>query len=653
MTLRLVAMRDEQLHLFGEYVLDTARGYLLRAGEPVHLRPQAYRVLKYLAENRGRLVSKDQLVLEVWEGRAVTDDSLVQCLRDVRRALGEGGPKYLRTERGRGYIFDHGAGGQWSEQIDVVRVVVEEEVLEGKAEAGAQALPPTPLPAALPPGLTRGVRRPWVLAALAACLLAALLAAAYLFWWRGAGKPAGAAGVRSLAVLPFKPLVAEGRDEALELGMADTLIAKLSSVSEVTVRPLSSVRRYGGLEQDPLEAGRQLGVEAVLDGTVHRSGDRVGVTARLLSVGDGRQLWEGSFDGPFTDIFSVQDVISGQVAGSLRPRLTGAEEQKLAKRYTEDVEAYQLYLRGRHHALKRTLPETQKAISYFQQAIDLDSSYALAYAGLADAHISSLAADLPPNEFLPQAQAAAQKAVEIDDDLAEAHAELGFVIFWWGWDWGASEKELKRALELDPNSANAHLFYAHLLSNTGRHAEALAEARRARELDPLNLRNNALEGQFLIHAGQTDEALARLRETLEMEPNYFLAHLYAASAYIEKGMYSEAVGEARRSREISGARSNHSEAFLGYALAKSGREAEARSVLEGLLKSSAERYVSPQHIALVYNGLGERDEALGWLERAYAQRSTGMVFLKVEPKWNNLRSDPRFQDLLRRVGLKP
>jgi tetratricopeptide (TPR) repeat protein len=206
-------------------------------------------------------------------------------------------------------------------------------------------------------------------------------------------------------------------------------------------------------------------------------------------------------------------------------------------------------------------------------------------------------------------------------------------------------------LELDPDGADTHLFYAHLLSNTGRHAEALAEAKRARELDPLNLRINALEAQFLIHAGRTDEALTRLQETLQMDTNYFLAHLYSSSAYIEKGMYSEAISEARRAREISGARSTYAEAFLGYALAKSGKEAEARSVLEGLLKSPAERYVSPYHIALVYNGLGEHDEALAWLEQSYAQRSPGIVFLKVEPKWNDLRSAPRFQDLLRRVGL--
>jgi len=413
------------------------------------------------------------------------------------------------------------------------------------------------------------------------------------------------------------------------------------------------VRRYGGLEQDPFAAGRQLGVEAVLDGTIHRSGERVGVTVRLVRVGDGRQLWDGRFDAPFTDVFSVQDAISEKVAAALKPRLTSAEERRLAKHYTENVEAYQLYQRGRHHALKRTLQDTQKALSYFQQAIDTDPSYALAYVGLADAHVSALATDIPSNEIFPLARTAAQKAIEIDDTLAAAHAELGLIIFWYDWDWGGSENKFKRALELDPDSADAHLHYAHLLSNIGRHTEALAEARRARELDPLNLRINALEGQFLLHAGRTDEALTRLHQTLEMDSNYFLARLYASRAYIEKGLYSEAIREALRAREISGSPGTHAEASLGYALAKSGKEAEARSLLRGLLRSSAEHYVSPYNVALVYNGLGEHDEALAWLERAYAQRHQGIVFLKVESRLNNLRSDARFQDLLRRVGLPP
>jgi DNA-binding winged helix-turn-helix (wHTH) protein/Tfp pilus assembly protein PilF len=458
--------------------------------------------------------------------------------------------------------------------------------------------------------------------------------------------------IRNLAVLPFTPLVAEHRDAALELGMADALIGRLGG-GGIVVRPISSVRKYVELDQDPLAAGRELGVESVLEGSIQRWGDFIRVTVRLINVSEGASLWAGTFDEKFTNTFAVQDAIAEKVAGALAPQLGHEEKKLLTKRYTLNAEAYELYVRGRYHALKATPPEIQTAISYFRQAIDLDPDYALAYVGLADAYRSfPLNSDMPPNEFFPRAKAALQKAVAIDDTLAEAHAVLGFTIFWYDWDWGAAEGQYRRALELDPNSADAHLAYAHLLSNTGRHTEALAEAKRARELDPLNLRSNALEGQFLNHAGRTDEALARLRKTFELDPNYLLAHLFAWSAYVEKGMYVEAAAEARRARELNDL-SAQPGAYLGYALAKSGRRREALAELEGLLELLAERYVPPYLVALVYHGLGERDEALAWLERGFEQRDPKMVFLLVEPKWNNLRDDQRFQDLLRRVGLKP
>jgi tetratricopeptide (TPR) repeat protein len=244
---------------------------------------------------------------------------------------------------------------------------------------------------------------------------------------------------------------------------------------------------------------------------------------------------------------------------------------------------------------------------------------------------------------------AAQKAIELDDALAEGHAQLGLINFWFDWDWKEAEKECKRALELDPRAPETLLLSTHLLSTTGRHAEALAEIKRARELEPLNLRVNALEGQFLIFAGQNDEALARFQKTFEIDPNFWFTHAFAASAYIEKGMFSEAVAEAKKASALSEG-STHATAFMGYALAKAGKQAEARAVLKDLLKLSTERYVPPYHIALIYNGLGEDGETLAWLERGYQQRDSKMVFLKVEPKWNNLRADPRFQDLMRRVG---
>jgi DNA-binding winged helix-turn-helix (wHTH) protein/tetratricopeptide (TPR) repeat protein len=458
--------------------------------------------------------------------------------------------------------------------------------------------------------------------------------------------------IRTIAVLPFTPLVAEKRDAALELGMADALIARLGS-GEIIVRPINSVRKYVELDQDPLAAGRELGVGSVLEGSIQHWGDYIRVTVRLVKVLNGATLWAGTFDEKFTNIFAVQDAIAEKMTSALAPQLGSEEKKRLTKRHTLNAEAYELYVRGRYHGLKATPPEIQTAISYFRRAIDLDPNYALAYVGLADAYRSlPLNSDMNPSEFFPQAKAALQKAIEIDNTLAEAHAVLGFTIFWYDWDWGAAESQYRQAIELDPNSADAHLAYAHLLSNTGQHVEALAEAKRARELDPLNLRTNALEGQFLNHAGRTDEALARLQKTFELNPDYLLAHLFAWSAYIEKGMYVEAVAEARRARELNDL-SLQPGAYLGYALAKAGKRREALVELEGLLELLAERYVPPYLVALVYNGLGERDETLTWLERGFEQRDPKMVFLMVEPKWNNLRDDQRFQDLLRRVGLKP
>jgi len=652
-----------QIYEFGDFRLDAGRRLLTRRdGQTVPLTPKPFETLLYLVSHSGAVLDKDELMRAVWPDQFVEENNLSQSISALRRTLGEkpGQHRYIMTVPGRGFRFVAPVSTRASSSArggTAAAAPGPDALRAGVAETGAAAKD-------RPAGGLRGNLR----LVAPASALAVIVVVTGLYLWRArtgtapAASPApsatpspppAVAPAKAIAVLPFKPLVPEGREEALEVGMADTIIAKLSNIGGLSVRPLGAVRRYGGLEQDPLSAGRQLGVEAVLDGTIQRSGDRVGVTARLLSVGDGRQLWEGRFDAPFTDIFSVQDAISAKVAGSLRPRLTGAEERRLAKHYTANVEAYQLYLRGRYHLLKNTRAEIQTGASYFRQAIEIDPSYGLAHVGLADSYrVLALTGEAPATEEFPQAKAAARKAVEIDDGLAEAHAALGLITFWYDWDFGEAESQFKRAVELDPHSADTRQANATLLSYTGRHAEALAEIKRARELDPLNVRIGALEGTMLINAGRPDEALARLQKTLELEPDYWFAGQYVASAYIEKGMFAEAAAEARKSRELSGV-STRPTGFLGYALAKSGRRAEARAEMEGLLRLSKERHVSPYNVAMICNGLGESDEALAWLERGYREREPRMVFLKAEPKWNNLRGDPRFQDLLRRVGFTP
>ncbi|MDQ3258697.1 MAG: tetratricopeptide repeat protein, partial [Acidobacteriota bacterium] len=425
----------------------------------------------------------------------------------------------------------------------------------------------------------------------------------------------------------------------------------LSQLPKLNVKARSSVFRYKGKDADAKTVGEQLIVQAVLNGRVVQRGQDLTLYIELVDAATENSLWKEIYNKPLANLVALQSEVARDVANKLRARLSGADEQKVAKDYTANAEAYQLYLKGRYHVFKLTPPEVNKGISHFQQAIAIDPAYALAYAGLSDAYRSlALGGEMTPTEFLPKAKAAAQKAIDIDDTLSEAHTALGFSIFWFEWNWAAAENQYKRALELNSNDANAHLFYAHLLSNTGRHVEALGEVKRARELDPLSPYVNALEGQFLIHAGRTDEALERLRKTSELDQNFWMVHLFASSAYIEKGMYPEAVAEARKARELAPVQTT-SIAFGSYALAKSGKRDEARALLNELLKLSTERFVPPYHIALAYNGLGEADEAIAWLRRGVEQRDPKMTFLKVEPKWNNLRSDPRFADLVRRVGL--
>jgi serine/threonine-protein kinase len=290
--------------------------------------------------------------------------------------------------------------------------------------------------------------------------------------------------------------------------------------------------------------------------------------------------------------------------------------------------------------------EIERAISYFQEAIGMDPHYALAYAGLADAYRAlSLSNDMPPDEFFPKSKAAARKAIDLDDHLAEGHAVLGFSMFWSDWNWTEAENQFRRALELNPNSADARWGYGHLLSNLGRHEEALSQMKLALELDPLSLMANTAYGGVLLHGGQTEEALNVFDRVFELDPNFWLAHHFASSAYIDRGMFQEAITEARKAKAIMKISTNP-DAFLGYALSKSGKEAEAHILLQELLKLSSQRYVPPYHIAMIYQGLNQREEALTWLERGFQQKDPKMVFLKVERKWNSLRSDPRFQSLM-------
>lgn len=663
----------KSIYEFGSFRLDPAEHVLLRDGEPVPLRPKEFAVLLALVGNHRHVLTKDELLEAVWPGQFIEEGNLNRQISTLRRVLGDTSdePQYVQTVPKVGYRFVanvreivHPSAGiaerefrDQSSDVVIERRTVARIVTEEDDDArDIRELAPVSEPAAL---LTTGKKerrinrtQRFALGITGILLVTLTLAVTYPWSSRQSDRSNAALAVRSLAVLPFKPIGAE-EDEYLGLGMADALITKLSNIREVNVRPTSAVRKYGGQDQDPVAAGRELGVEAVLEGSVQRVGEQIRVTIQLVSVRDGAPLWADKFDEHFTNIFSVQDRISEQVARSLFPKLSFEERERLHKRYTENAEAHQAYLKGRFFWNKRTGGAMRKSVEYFDQAIRLDPNYALAHAGLADSYnVLSQFGDLPPREAMLKAKAAALRALEIDNTMPEAHASLALVNEVYEWDWAGAEREFKRAIELNPNYSNAHHWYAMFLSAASRHDEALAEIRRAREIDPVSLIVSTNEGWILFCARQYDAAIEQLRRTIEMDPSFANAHFKLALVYEAKGMYKEAVEEFLKDDTLSGV-SQETVAALRTAYAKSGWEGFCRQQLSHLHTDSKEGYVSPKNFALAYLQLGEKDQAFEWLEKSYAERSEVLLYLKVDPRFDPLRSDPRFADLVRRVGLTP
>jgi DNA-binding winged helix-turn-helix (wHTH) protein/TolB-like protein/Tfp pilus assembly protein PilF len=634
---------------FDDFTVDLAAGCLLRAGQEVKLRPKSFEALRYLVENSGRLVSKDELMQALWPDSFVTENSLVKCMRDVRLALEDESQHYIKTVPKRGYIFTAEVGENnpattgenYRDQFEGIRIVIEEEQERATDEAHLKKDPENFLASAADSIWWR-LRRNRMVPALGLGLTGLVLAFSY-YLTTGRSRQPVIAAPKSIAVLPFKPLVAESRDESFEMGMTDTLITKLSSLKQVTVRPISAVRRYGRLDQDPVEAGREQGVDAVLDGSIQMSGGKVRVTVRFVNVRDGTQLWAYKTEEPWADIFSMQDSISEKVAGTLALNLTGDEQKLLTKRYTGSLEAYQLYLKGRYFWELRTEESMMKAVDYFEQAIQIDQNYAVAYAGIGHAYTALRARGyVPAADGARKMKEAATRALQIDDNLAEAHTVLGTYKIT-EFDWPGAEREFKRAIELDPNYPTAHLWYGFLLEGLGRQDENIAEKKRAQELDPVNFEINAGMGDAYLHAGLYDKAIEQETKALELNPSSQNAHQYMGQAYFAKGFYDKAISEFEQ---------GWSKGYLGHAYGVSGRRAEARKTLAALLEASKQRYVSPLDIAQIYIGLDDRDRALAWLQKAYEEHVTYLLFLKVDPVYSRLLSDPRFQDLLRRTNLQ-
>ena len=616
----------DQIFEFEGFRLDPKRRLLFRpGGEEVALTPKAFDTLYFLVRNQGKIVTKDDLLQGVWPDTIVEENSLSQNISALRRIFSEkpGDRRFIETVAGKGFRFIPSVGS------------VDEESLKGAEAVDVETDFARPRWSG-----SKSFIGGWAYVA-GFVVLSVLL---FSWFFLNSRKPEN---LRSIAVLPFKPLVAEDRNPALEWGMTDALIWKLSG-ADVSVTPLSSVRGYDSVYQDPAEAGRRLGVDAVLDGNLSVAENRIRVSTRLVRTSDGKQIWAGQFDDDFKGIFAVQDSISARVASELRVSLGGNDK----KRYTENAEAYRLFLQGRFLSQKAQVVDIRNSISYFERALELDSSFVPAYVGLADAHRALvLIADAEPGEALRKAREAADRAISLDASYAEGHAVRAWIMFWYDWDWEGGEKEVKQALVLNPDSSDAHQFYAHLLSNTGRHEEALAEIQKAIQIEPLSLRANSFHGMFLYQARRYDEAIAQFQRVLDLDPNYRLALMFTARTLIEQGRFADAVRTARKARELAPLATD-ALAIEAYALAKAGRGGETRAILQGLTSESQRRYVSPYNLALIYASLGQSENALEFLEKAYTEKDIRMVFLGVEPKWDALRQEDRFSKLHSAMNLK-
>jgi serine/threonine protein kinase/tetratricopeptide (TPR) repeat protein len=464
-------------------------------------------------------------------------------------------------------------------------------------------------------------------------------------------SPTGPRNIDSLAVLPFENASHDPENEYLSDGITGSLINNLATVPKLRVMAQSTVFRFKGREIDPQAVGRDLNVRAVLTGRVTQSGGSLRIGAEMVDVATGSQLWGAQYDRKPGDIFVIQDEISNEISGKLRLQLSRAQKKRLTRRHTEDPEAYRVYLKGRHHWNRWTEEGFYKAIEYFQQAIDKDPAYALAYAGLADCYVLlGWNSYLPPKDAFPKGKAAALTALQFDPNLSEAHTPLAAVLWLHDWQWQEAQKEFKRSLELNPTYPTANHWYAEYVMTMGRQVEAIAQMRNSQTLDPLSLIINVAIGWAYYMARRYDEAREQLLQTIELDPNYPVTYWILGLLYRATGRYELSITEGEKGVNLSGG-SPLMRAALAYSYGKAGRTKEALQILDDLTKLAEHKYVAPHFFAGIHSGLGENDRALEYLEKSYEEHSHWLIYLHIDPSMDDSRNDPRFQDLLRRVGL--
>ncbi len=613
---------------FGAFEFNPETGELRKHGLRIKLQGQPIEVLRTLLEQPDKIVSREELQKRLWPADTYVDfeHSLNAAIKRLRAALGDSAeaPRFVETVAGRGYRF-----------IAPLSLPVE-EVLQ------------PPIQNEQPPA-----RRPFALRAIvtAALVLLAVIGLSVaglrnILRGRGVSSP-----IRSLAVLPLANLSGNPDQEYFVDGMTDALRQSLEGISALRVISRTSSMHYRGSNKPLPEIARELNVDAVIEGSVLRSGDQVRITVQLIQAATERRLWGNTYEGDLKDVFAFQSQVARKIADEIRVTLTPPDRARLARVRTANPGAYLAYAKGRFLWNRRTEQDMQKAIVYFQEAIEKDHDYALAYDGLADCWMAlGWYGYLSPADTFPHAKAAVTKAVSLDDSLAEAHTSLAFVSLYYDWDWAKADREFRRAIDVNPNYANAHHWYAEFLSLVGRHELAIAESERARELDPLSNIINTWVGSRYFFARQYDKAIEQYRNAVEMDPNFVPVHLVLGQAYEQKGMFQEAVAELERAVTLSGGSPVYI-ASLAHAYGSAGRRSQAQKLTDDLRKLSKQKYVSSYDVALALSGLGETAQALAWLEKAVEERSPRVAFLGVEPRFDKLRLEPRFHQLTAMVGL--
>ncbi len=457
--------------------------------------------------------------------------------------------------------------------------------------------------------------------------------------------------IESIAVLPF--INASGNEdvEYLSDGMTETLIGSLSQLPKLNVKARSSVFRYKGKEFDLAKIARELKVQAILTGRIVQRGDDLTLSLELVNTQTENAVWSEKYNRKLAELVTLQSEIARDVSSKLKIRLSGADNEKLAKTYTTNPAAYQLYLKGNYHTSKYSNDGFRKGIEYFRQAIAADPGFALPYSGLAFNYINSEDWFMAPNEAAPKAREAARKALAIDDALGEAHLSLAIIAFWYEWDWAAAEREFKRTIELNPNDPRVYLFYSWYLAAMKRQEQAIASAKHGQFLDPVSAETNFSVGAVLVFARQSDRAIEQLRSAIDLDPGFWYSHYFLGLAFIQKGRLAEALVTFQRALELEKDNAENW-ANLGYAYALLGRKGEALQIIDYLKKRSAEAYVAPYNLAVIHAGLGDKDQSFAWLDRAYQERSSMLaIYLGMDVRFDGMRNDPRFNALVRRVGL--